>query len=411
MRSTTTLTQTNRIEIADVLRGFAVMGITLIHFIERFSLYSFPEETSGLLQFTDKVIWDSIFFAFSGKAYCIFALLFGFSFFIQDNNQQQKGYDFRGRFAWRLVLLLVIACINSTLFPGEILVLYALIGYVLIAVCRLSTRAATAIAVILLLQPLEWGELAYALMDPNFTMNGQWDAPYWGIVNNAQREGSFLELCKTTIWTGNVANMGWMLLHGRVTQTAGLFIAGMLIGRCQLFAATEKNIKSWIHVFILSVVAFFPLHGLAAMLPDFISREALLFPSTLILTSLANLAFTGILFAGVILVYNLTTFRQYLHRLAPYGRMSLTNYLSQSLLGAFLFYNWGLGLYRYTGITVCFLIGICVFLAQYHFCRWWLRTHQQGYLEWLWKKATWIKVPVRVGQKSAGNSPTNRTAE
>ncbi len=71
----------NRIEIADVLRGFAVMGITLIHFIERFSLNSFPEETNHFLMFTDRVIWDSVFFAFSGKAYCIFALLFGFSFF------------------------------------------------------------------------------------------------------------------------------------------------------------------------------------------------------------------------------------------------------------------------------------------------------------------------------------------
>lgn len=69
-------TGNNRIEIADVLRGFAVLGITLIHFIERFSLYSYPEETCNLLLFTDKVIWDSVFFAFSGKAYCIFALLY-----------------------------------------------------------------------------------------------------------------------------------------------------------------------------------------------------------------------------------------------------------------------------------------------------------------------------------------------
>lgn len=111
--------RTNRIEIADVLRGIAVMGITLIHFIERFSLNSFPEETCAFLQFTDKVIWDSVFFTISGKAYCIFALLFGFSFYIQDNSQKEKGRDFRGRFAWRLVLLFVIACINSTLFPGD----------------------------------------------------------------------------------------------------------------------------------------------------------------------------------------------------------------------------------------------------------------------------------------------------
>lgn len=392
MQSSTTLTSNNRIEIADVLRGFAVMGITLIHFIERFSLNSFPEETSNFLIFTDRVIWDSIFFTFSGKAYCIFALLFGFSFFIQDNSQKEKGKDFRGRFAWRLVLLFFIACINSTLFPGEILVLYALLGYVMIAVCRLSTRTIAVIAVILLLQPLEWGQIIYAVINPGYVINAEFDGPYWEIVNTVQKEGSFLEMCKTAIWTGNIANMGWMLLHGRVTQTAALFMIGMLIGRSNVFIYSEKNMKLWVKVFIAVTPAFFPIYGLIAVLPDFIDREAILVPSILILKSLSNIAFTGILFAGVILIYYLTRFKHVLHQLAPYGRMSLTNYLSQSLIGGFLFYNWGLGLYRYTGITACFLMGIGMFLIQFFFCRWWLRTHRQGPLEWLWKKATWIKI-------------------
>lgn len=391
MHSTTPLTSNNRIEIADVLRGFAVMGITLIHFIERFSLYSYPEETCGFLIFTDKIIWDSIFFTISGKAYCIFALLFGFSFFIQDNSQRIKGRDFRGRFAWRLVLLFFIACINSTLFPGEILILYALLGYVLIAVCRLSNRIVLFIAIFLLLQPIEWGQIIYVLFNPECTINTQLDAPYWELVNVAQKEGSFLEMCKTAIWTGNVANMGWMLLHGRVTQTAGLFMIGMLIGRSNRLPFSEKNIAFWTKAFILSTITFFPIYGLMETLPSFIDREALLTPITLLLKSISNIAFTGILFAGVILVYFLTKFKNILHQLAPYGRMSLTNYLSQSLIGGFLFYNWGLGLYRYTGITSCVLIGIVVFALQFYFCRWWLLTHRQGPLEWLWKKATWIK--------------------
>lgn len=395
MHSSSLTINSNRIEIADVLRGFAVMGITLIHFIERFSLNSFPVETSNFLIFTDRIIWDSTFFAFSGKAYCIFALLFGFSFFIQDNSQIEKEKDFRGRFAWRLVLLFFIACINSTLFPGEILILYALLGYVLIAVCRLSTRTAAIIAVILLLQPLEWGQIIYAIANPGYIINAEFDGPYWEIVNTVQKEGSFLELCKTTIWTGNIANMGWMLLHGRVTQTAGLFILGMLIGRSKMFHNSEKNTNIWLKVLIISVVVFFPTYGLTSTLPEFISREALLVPSVLILKSLSNLAFTGILFSGVILVYFQTNFKQVLHLLAPYGRMSLTNYLSQSLIGAFLFYNWGLGLYRHTGITVCFLMGICAFFLQLFLCHWWLRSHRQGPLEWLWKKATWIKIEKR----------------
>ncbi|MCD7970804.1 MAG: DUF418 domain-containing protein [Alistipes sp.] len=402
MQTTSALANNNRIEIADVLRGFAVLGITLIHFIERFSLESFPEETCGFLVLTDTLIWQSVFFAFSGKAYCIFALLFGFSFYIQDNSQRLKGRDFRGRFAWRLVLLMVIACINSTLFPGEILVLYALLGYVLIAVCRLSSRTVAIIAVILLLQPIEWGEIIYAVFNPGFAPNAELDAPFWETVNTAQKEGSFLQMSKTAIWTGNVANMGWMLLHGRVTQTAGLFMLGMLMGRANVFTCTEKNIRLWTKVFIVCTLAFFPIYGLleqfplfsvlgvTGVFPDWVNREALAVPAALILKSLSNLALTGIMFAGVILLYYQTRLRGLLRKLAPYGRMSLTNYLSQSLIGAFLFYNWGLGLYRYTGITVCFLMGVGVFFLQYFFCRWWLKSHRQGPLEWLWKKATWV---------------------
>ncbi len=395
MHSSTTLLANKRIEIADVLRGFAVLGITIIHFIERFSLYSFPEETSSFLLFTDRIIWDSVFFTVSGKAYCIFALLFGFSFYIQDNSQKERGHDFRGRFAWRLLLLAVFAVINSTLFPGEILVLYVILGYVLIAVARLSSKTIAILAVVLLLQPIEWYQLINAFINPEYTFNAELDVPFWDIVNVAQKEGTFWEMSKTAIWTGNIANMGWMLLHGRVTQTVALFMIGMLIGRSKLFLYTEKNINTWIKVFIISVFAFFPLYGMIEVLPDFLSRDAILVPLTLIFKSLSNIAFTGILFAGIILIYYLTKIGDMLHKLAPYGRLSLTNYLSQSLIGTFLFYNWGLGLYRHTGITVCFLIGIAVFIAQLYFSNWWLKTHTRGPLEELWKRLTWIDVKKR----------------
>ena len=87
-------------------------------------------------------------------------------------------------------------------------------------------------------------------------INADLDAPYWELVNAAQKEGSFLKMCKTAIWTGNVANMGWMLLHGRVTQTAGLFMVGMIIGRSKCISLLRKNIKIWLKVFIIAVTAF-----------------------------------------------------------------------------------------------------------------------------------------------------------
>jgi len=63
------------------------MGIILLHSIEHFNFYSFPEKVPfEWMNFTDQAIWRGLFFTFSNKAYAVFALLFGFSFYIQDNN-------------------------------------------------------------------------------------------------------------------------------------------------------------------------------------------------------------------------------------------------------------------------------------------------------------------------------------
>lgn len=131
-----------RVDVADVLRGLAVMGIIILHSIEHFNFYSFPDTAgqSAWLNFSDKAIWNGLFFMFGGKAYAIFALLFGFSFFIQDDNQRLRGNDFRLRFCWRLILLFLIGNINASFFTAEVLVLYSLVGFILPLTCRLKDK-------------------------------------------------------------------------------------------------------------------------------------------------------------------------------------------------------------------------------------------------------------------------------
>ena len=65
-----------RIDVADVLRGVAVMGIVILHTVEHFNYYSYPDTAgqSAWLRFTDRALWDGLFFTFGGKAYAVFAL-------------------------------------------------------------------------------------------------------------------------------------------------------------------------------------------------------------------------------------------------------------------------------------------------------------------------------------------------
>ena len=94
-----------RIDVADILRGIAIAGIILIHFLEHMNFWNFPSPKNEFWANMNTAVWDSIFFLLAGKMYAIFSLLFGLSFFIQHDNQAQKGVDFRPRFLWRMVLL------------------------------------------------------------------------------------------------------------------------------------------------------------------------------------------------------------------------------------------------------------------------------------------------------------------
>ena len=145
-----------RILAIDALRGFAVMGIILLHNIEHFNFYSFPESSSPVLAHLDETLWDMLFFLFSGKAYAIFALLFGFTFYLQSCSAAKRGEDFKGRYMWRLVLLLGFGFVNSLFFPGEILVLYAILGFILVPVRHWKNRSLLILSFILMLQPVEW---------------------------------------------------------------------------------------------------------------------------------------------------------------------------------------------------------------------------------------------------------------
>ena len=111
-------TKTARIDSVDALRGFAVLAILLVHCVEHFIYPVYPTQSPEWIAALDKVTSNIVFTLFAGKAYAIFALLFGFTFYIQYTNRKKQGEDFGYRFLWRLVGLALLATINAAFFPG-----------------------------------------------------------------------------------------------------------------------------------------------------------------------------------------------------------------------------------------------------------------------------------------------------
>lgn len=380
-----------RVEVADVLRGLAVMGIILLHSIEHFNFYSFPDTAgqSAWLAFTDKAVWDGLFFLLGGKAYAVFALLFGFSYFIQYDNQRMRGHDFRLRFCWRLILLFLIGNLNAMFFTAEVLVLYSLVGFILPLTCKMKDKWIFILACILLIQPLPLYYTLRACFDPAFVTPALPTGDLWGATFEVQSHGTFWETVRVNLWEGQLASLAWAWDNGRVFQTAALFLLGFLAGKRGLFL--KENLKIWNKVLCGSLLAFFPLYGLGNMLPGFIDNPSIRTPLLLIISSLYKFAFMLLLVSAILFAYYRTRLQRRLAQIVPYGRMSLTNYITQSIFGSLLFYNWGLGLHDDLGITASFLTGILLFILQFSFCRWWMAHHSHGPIEYLWKRATWLK--------------------
>lgn len=380
-----------RVEVADVLRGLAVMGIILLHSIEHFNFYSFPDTTgqSTWLTFTDKAVWDGLFFLLGGKAYAVFALLFGFSYFIQYDNQRMRGHDFRLRFCWRLILLFLIGNLNAMFFTAEVLVLYSLVGFILPLACKMKDKWIFVLACILLIQPLPLYYTLRACFDPAFVTPALPTGDLWGATFEVQSHGTFWETVRVNLWEGQLASLAWAWDNGRVFQTAALFLLGFLAGKRGLFL--KENLKIWNKVLCGSLLAFFPLYGLGNMLPGFIDNPSIRTPLLLIISSLYKFAFMLLLVSAILFAYYRTRLQRRLAQIVPYGRMSLTNYITQSIFGSLLFYNWGFGLHDDLGITASFLTGILLFILQFSFCRWWMAHHSHGPMEYLWKRATWLK--------------------
>lgn len=383
-----------RLAVVDALRGFAIVAIMLLHNIEHFDLYHTPANLPAWVASLDKLIWDAMFFLFGGKAYAIFAFLFGVTFALQSDRRAALGEDFRPRFAWRMLLLLGFGLINSLFYHGDILSLYAVLGLSLLFVARASHRLVLALACLLLLQPYALFELLRALPAPAAKLPNPESWAYFGRANAYLANGSLWE-----VWTGNLTNgktgvVLWSWENGRLFQIPALFMLGMLACRLRLFADEPDAIQRLRRISLLALVLFVPLFFTVHALNAWTGADGLKRPLLTILGSWSNLALAALLVSGFALVYRSGAARRPLAALVPIGRMSLTSYLMQSLVGTAIYYGWGLGLYASTGASSAILIGLALAGLQCWFSAWWLRRHGQGPLEALWHRATWIGKPA-----------------
>ena len=282
------------------------------------------------------------------------------------------------------------ATLNAAFFPGgDVLLLFAIMGLVLFVVRKWSDKAVLAAAVFFTLQPMEWYHYVMSLLDSSYQLPDYGVGPMYDAVAEATKSGNLWDFIWCNVTLGQKASLMWAVGAGRILQTAGLFLIGFYIGRKQLFVVDRLKLGFWIKALIISAVCFAPLHSLK----NLVMEGTPMVQQTVgtVFDMWQKLAFTFVLVSSFVLLYQNKNFQKRVSNLRFYGRMSLTNYVSQSIIGAIIYFPFALYLAPYCGYTVSLLIGFMVFFAQVSFCKWWFNSHKQGPLESLWHWWTWGK--------------------
>ena len=157
----------------------------------------------------------------------------------------------------------------------------------------------------------------------------------------------------------------------------------MLVGRKRWFYNENNNLALWKKVLVVSILIL--IVGGIADVRHMETWNNWLYP-------IYNFFILSFVVSGFVLLwYGKEWFRKGLSFLRQFGKMSLTNYFLQSIIGCGLFAYYGFNLQTKLGITYAFFVGIAMVVVQCLFSNIWLKYHSHGPFEGIWKKLTWIK--------------------
>ncbi len=182
---------------------------------------------------------------------------------------------------------------------------------------------------------------------------------------------------------------------GQAFAAIALFLIGVWFVRAQVITKAGENL----HLFRQIVLLGLPLGWGMSLLASSIAVSHAPGVSgdgwqlTQMILNLANLptclAYVSIV---VLMLYSGSVFAK-IQVLAPFGRMALTNYLTQSVIQASFFYGWGLGNFG-LGRAQQLGFAVAVICLQVLFSHWWLGRFRYGPLEWVWRAVTYWEMPA-----------------
>jgi uncharacterized protein len=393
-----------RVLTIDILRGFALFGILLVNFYG-----------VGATGVADQVANGFLGFFVSGKFYPLFSFLFGLGFGVMLLRAMDRGASIVPLYLRRLGVLAMIGATHFVfLWSGDILRDYAVLGVVLLLFRNRSPRFLLAAALAAILIASTWGE--YSVGNPPPIRRADAETAYLVELGQLARYEEYRDASQAVMWAQSdgtypdlvaarartlVLGLPWFFSFWSL-QIFGMFLLGLYAAKRRLFENIAAHRR--MAVGVLTVGGLF---GAAAMFllviaPELAARGVDLLPGfrnrfVSELWMFGGPLLTVAYVAGIALLCERARVARRLAILAPVGRMALTNYLLQSVVGTSLYYGYTFGLYGKVGPALGILLSTAIFACQIPISHWWMARFRFGPAEWLWRSLTYMRPqPMRL---------------
>ena len=423
--STQPTTEMSRIESLDVLRGFALLGILLLNIIGfglLFASYSNPALDLAGASTINWVTWSVVDIGAEGAMRTLFSMLFGAGVLLFTTGERGKTGALHYR---RTFLLLLIGLFDAyiLLWSGDILMTYALVGFLLYLLRNWQVKSLLTTAGILLLlislfylgmnaalgllksaaDEVALADSSAVLSEETRGMAAEWDVfvgdyemtPESKAEELAARSGTYL-----TAFRWNAEQMTEIL-----TMVIPVFLfwdafVMMLIGMALYKAGVLQGDRSTLFYCRMMIAGF-----MVGLIVNSYEVFRAVSSDMAVLSTVGQMQFTyqigrmGMAFGYmglVILMLKAGVMAGLRMRLAAVGRMALTNYLMHSLICLFVFTGAGLGLVGELSRAQLYLVVFAIWGVQLWFSPWWLARYRFGPVEWLWRVLTYgERMPIR----------------
>lgn len=397
------ITAHERLLTIDVLRGFAILGILWVN-MQYFSapLQLTMMDVEWWPSPIDKVATGLIHALAEGKFYMLFSLLFGIGMAIQMQRVEARGGRFVRLYVRRLLVLLAIGLLHAhLLWYGDILTLYALLGFSLLLFRKLQQRTLLILAVIFYLPSwlvitalvtlLELGRQfpeARAEIDASFAQQAKQVLAMAQRSAEAYGSGTLAEIFAQRLVDLNAMILPTLFIAPIVLAA---FLTGLYVARRGIFqdpAAHERLLRRLVYWGLPIGLVCNVGYAVGVMIDGRASMTATFGLAHTLHTIGAPLLTLGYA-AWIVRAMQTDRWRQRLSPVGAVGRMALTNYLLQTVVCTTIFYSYGLGLFNQVGPAAGLGLTVLIFAAQIPASVWWLSRFRFGPVEWLWRTLTY----------------------